>query len=205
MYWNGWNEINSMRVKCAAQAPPPPSCTCTDFPSGGTGSDQQRCIHGNTLNDGYTYQWNDPDTPSTYCGDCGPCCRRKVPFLSAASGNVELLRSAIATPFYLFAEKRLRMMGADKVAMQATTATAGSLQAKFSMDTAARVAESADTILSQRNSVLAEQHYNDDSKTFMQTLQPAVSCAIARLHQMFNFYTTVVTNKMQQNALELEK
>jgi len=52
---------------------------CTGWPAGSTGSDEQRCLHGNTLNDGFVYVYNHlRGTANAYCGQSAgcSCCRR---------------------------------------------------------------------------------------------------------------------------------
>lgn len=49
--------------------------TCSAWPSGGKGDLRARCLHGNTLNDGYVYVFNGGRGTSTAtCGNCW-CCR----------------------------------------------------------------------------------------------------------------------------------
>ena len=54
---------------------------CTGWPSGGTGNNEQKCLHGNTLNDGYDYVYNkNRGRADAACGQFNNscwCCRRQ--------------------------------------------------------------------------------------------------------------------------------
>lgn len=56
----------------------PGDLKCTDFPAGGTGSNEAKCKHGNTLQDGFQYVYNDGrGGASAICGEAANCwcCR----------------------------------------------------------------------------------------------------------------------------------
>jgi hypothetical protein len=56
----------------------PGTLHCTDYPAGGTGSNEHKCLHGNELHDDFTYVYNQGrGTASATCGKSASCwcCR----------------------------------------------------------------------------------------------------------------------------------
>ena len=81
--WSGfaWSNQSTASSSGSSTADPDPLLRCTgSWPPGfpGRGTDEQRCVFGNTLHDGYRYVYNaGRGTPSAACGEAAGCwcCR----------------------------------------------------------------------------------------------------------------------------------
>ena len=70
-----WSNRSALSAVRSSQDP---SLKCTGWPPGGTGTNVQKCMHGNALHDGYLYVYNkDRGTASAACGEAAQCdcCR----------------------------------------------------------------------------------------------------------------------------------
>jgi len=118
--------------------------------------------------------------------------------------NSDVLRTAISTPFYYLMSKRLSLVGTLNVTMKMTGATSDSLQAASSMDQAGKLAMAAANVQAQTSAVVYDDAYSQDGRDFMRLLQPAVTCAMSQLNQMYTFYSTKVVMTMYAAAAEHE-